>query len=119
MNILGSETLIGNTGKTGWVDWCDYVPSTFGYPYKLVAKLDGREVGSKIIGVTGKETSIIIPISSGESDLGGINFTSIRLNYIGVIRQDSSGQYNFRLPFQGSKGRGEQAQGSPSTTLSR
>jgi hypothetical protein len=82
MDILGAPKFIGNTGKTTWLGWCDFVSAPLGFPYKLVAKIDGHQVGSKIVFLTGaKPENIIIPMTNEKSDLGGINFTSIKLNY--------------------------------------
>ena len=99
MDIWSIPDPIGNTGKTGRLEWCDYIP---GMPYTFVAELKGRQVGTKTVFpyLAGKQ--IDIPMTS---DLGGINFTSIKLSCISV-NKNSSGGINFDYLFKAQKAEG-------------
>jgi hypothetical protein len=103
MDILGSPDYIGKTGKDGWLSWCDYISAPLGFPYQLVAKEDGCQRGSTIVLLfTGKPMNIVIPMTDKKCDVGGINFTSIQLNYIAVTENSSRG-INFDYIFKAQK----------------
>jgi hypothetical protein len=106
MNFWGSPDYIGKTGKDGWLSWCDYISAPLGYPYKLVAKEDGCQRGSTFVLLfTGDQTNIVIPMTDKKSDVGGINFTSIGLNYISVSKNGSD-NINFDYIFKAQKANG-------------
>jgi hypothetical protein len=106
MGILGAPEYIGKTGKDGWLSWCDYISAPLGFPYQLVAKEDGCQRGSTIVFLfTGKQTNIVIPMTEKKCDVGGINFTSIKLNYIAVTENSSRGT-NFDYIFKAKKAEG-------------
>jgi tetratricopeptide (TPR) repeat protein len=107
MDILGAPDYIGKAGKDGWLSWCDYISAPLGFPYQLVAQEDGCQRGSTIVFLfTGKPMNIVIPKTNEKcDDVGGINFTSIKLGYISV-NEDDSGDLNFDYIFRAQKANG-------------
>ncbi len=110
MDIMSIPDYIGKTGKDGWLSWCDYISAPLGFPYQLVAQEDGCQRGSTIVFLfTGKPMNIVIPKTNEKcDDVGGINFTSIKLGYISVNEADS-GDLNFDYIFRAQKANGTSA----------
>lgn len=98
---------IGHPNTKGASQYADVIKTTLGLP---IAKTETQEpsFGSKEASF-GESSSTDIDQSqfesSSESDLGGINFTSIKLNYISAST-DQEGRINFDLLLKAEKAEG-------------